>query len=145
GYLVRQRLDERGMNGQHRIEKMGQVNPIRLGGQSEEGTVGIESPGLFSGDDLQVRLAAAKQQLDARLAVGALINELNRGGASPLDIDHRNGLPRDDALDFQAGSEILKLCHALNHLVRFRSHTCRTYPLTALLMALPGIAPGTKI
>ena len=43
--LVRQRLDDRGVDGQHRVEEVGQADALRLGDQAEEGAVAVEAPG----------------------------------------------------------------------------------------------------
>ena len=56
GDLVRQRLDQRGVNGQDRIEEMRQADALRLGDQAEERAVAIEAPRPALLHDLEPRL-----------------------------------------------------------------------------------------
>ena len=48
--LVRQRLDDRGVDGEQRIEEVGQVDALRLGDQAEQRAVAVEAPGAASFD-----------------------------------------------------------------------------------------------
>ena len=64
--LVRQRLDVGGVDGQHRVEEVGQADALRLGDQAEEGAVAVEAPGAALLDELQARLVVAVEQLVGR-------------------------------------------------------------------------------
>ena len=44
GDLVRQRLDERGVDGEERVEEVGQADALRLGDQPEQRAVAVEAP-----------------------------------------------------------------------------------------------------
>ena len=44
GDLVRQRLDQRGVDGEQRVEQVGQADPLRLGDQPEQRAVAVEAP-----------------------------------------------------------------------------------------------------
>jgi hypothetical protein len=44
GDLMRQRIDDRGMDGQHRVEQVRQTDALRLGHQAEECAIAIEAP-----------------------------------------------------------------------------------------------------
>ena len=45
GDLVRQRIDERGVDGEQRIEEVGQADAVGLGDQPEQRAVAVEAPG----------------------------------------------------------------------------------------------------
>ena len=66
--LVRQRLDERGVDGQHRIEEVRQADAVRLGDQPEQRAVAVEAPGPALLDDLEPGLVVAVEQLVGDLA-----------------------------------------------------------------------------
>ena len=46
GDLVRQRIDQRRVDGQQRIEEVGQPDAVGFGKQPEQGAVAVEAPGL---------------------------------------------------------------------------------------------------
>ena len=41
---MRQRIDDGGVDREHRIEEMGEADAVRLGDEAEQGTVSIEAP-----------------------------------------------------------------------------------------------------
>ena len=45
GDLVRQRVDQRGVHGEHRIEEVGEADAVRLGDETEQRAVAVEAPG----------------------------------------------------------------------------------------------------
>ena len=51
--LVRQRLDERGVDGEHGIEQVGEADALGLGDEAEERAVAVEAPGPALLDDLE--------------------------------------------------------------------------------------------
>jgi hypothetical protein len=57
--LVRQRLDDRGVYGEDRVEQMSEVNSLRLGHEAEKGAVSVEAPGASSLDNFEVRFPIA--------------------------------------------------------------------------------------
>ena len=61
--LVRQRLDERGVDRQHRVEEVREADALRLGDEAEERAVAVEAPGPALLDDLEARLVVAVEQL----------------------------------------------------------------------------------
>ena len=63
--LVRQRLDDRILNGEHRIEKMRETDALGLGHEPEQSAIPVEAPRPPFLDDLQVGLAVAVDQLVA--------------------------------------------------------------------------------
>ena len=54
--LVRQRLDQRGVDGQHRIEQVRQADAMRLGDEAEQRAVAVEAPGPALLHDFEARL-----------------------------------------------------------------------------------------
>ena len=58
--LVRQRLDERGVDGEHRIEQMRETDAMRLGDEPEQRAVAVEAPRPPLFDDLQIAARRAR-------------------------------------------------------------------------------------
>ena len=106
--LVRQRLDERGVDREHRVEEVRQADAVRLGDEAEERAVAVEAPGPALLDDLEARLVVAVEQLVRDLAGGVLVGQLERLGAEPLDADDGDQRVREDAADGGAGGQGLK-------------------------------------
>ena len=69
--LMRQRIDHRRMDGQDRIEQVGQADTLRLGDQPEESAFAVEAPGAALFDDLDARLVVAIEQLVRHLCLRA--------------------------------------------------------------------------
>jgi hypothetical protein len=42
---VRQRLDDGGVDREHRVEKVGETDALRLGDQAEQRAISVETPG----------------------------------------------------------------------------------------------------
>ena len=63
GDLVRQRIDERGVDREHGIEQMREADAVRLGDEAEEGAVAVEAPWPPCLDDLEAWLVVAVEQL----------------------------------------------------------------------------------
>ncbi|MGH9381613.1 MAG: hypothetical protein ACRD2Z_13515 [Thermoanaerobaculia bacterium] len=51
--LVGKRLDEGGVDGEHRVEEVGEPDALSLGGELEEVTVAVEAPAGAGGDDVE--------------------------------------------------------------------------------------------
>ena len=64
--LVRQRLDERGVDREHRVEEVREADAVRLGDEPEQRAVAVEAPRAALLDDLEARLVVAVEQLVAR-------------------------------------------------------------------------------
>ena len=97
GDLVRQRLDQRGVDREHRVEQVRQADAVRLGDQAEERPVAVEAPGTTGGHDLQHGLVVPIEQLVADPAAGVLVGELHGVRAEPLHADHRHQPVGQDA------------------------------------------------
>ena len=110
--LVRQRLDDRGVDGQHRVEEVREADALRLGDEPEQRAVAVEAPGPALLDDLEPRLVVAVEQLVGDLAGGRLVGELERLGAEPLHADDGHQRVRQDAAHGGVGLEVFELDHA---------------------------------
>ena len=85
--LVRQRFDERGMDGEHRIEQMRQPDAVRLGDEPKQLAVAVEAPGLALLRHLEAPLIGAVQDLVAHPPGRVLVGELQGVVAVPLNVD----------------------------------------------------------
>ena len=97
--LVRQRLDDRGMNGEHRVEQMREMDALGLGHEPEQSAVAVEAPRPPFFDDLQIGLAVAIEQLVADLAGRVLVGQFDSVGPEPLDADDGDDAARQHAAD----------------------------------------------
>lgn len=88
--LMRVRIDERGVNGEMRIEEMRQVNPAGFRYQAEESAVAVESPGLAGRDGFEPRLVVAVEELISGLARCVLKSDFDARGAPPFRLEDRN-------------------------------------------------------
>ena len=109
GDLMRQRLDDRRVHGEHGVEEMGKADPLRLGDQAEQGAVAVEAPWPPDLDDLEPGLVVTVQQLVGDLAGRRLVGQLERFGAEPLYADHRDEAVGQNAAHRGVGLEIFQL------------------------------------
>ena len=101
--LVRQRLDQRGVDGEQRVEEVGQADAVGLGDEAEQGPVAVEAPRPAGDGDLEGRLAVAVEQFVPEPAGRVLIGQLDRRRAVPLDVDDGHEAVGQDALHPGAG------------------------------------------
>ena len=111
--LVRQRLDHRGVDRQHRIEQVGEADALRLGDQPEERAVAIEAPGPPLLHDLEARLVVAVEQLVRDLAGRASCTSAraprSRTTARSTTVTSASGrMPRTAALGWRSSSRIIR-------------------------------------
>jgi hypothetical protein len=111
GDLVRQRLDERSVNGQKGIEQVRHANPHRLGNQPQQRTIAIERPGPTRGHDGQRRLSVAEEQFAAQPSCAVFIGQLDHGVAVPLDVDDRNDRLGENTLDRGSARQFFQATH----------------------------------
>ena len=116
--LVGQRLDDRGVHGEHRIEEMRKADPLRFGNQAEQRAVSVEAPWPADLHDFDAGFVVTVQKLIGDLARRCLIRQLNRFRAEPLYADHRDELIGHDAAHRSVGLEIFQL----HMLLRFPVH-----------------------
>src|SRR5262249_32747392 len=74
--LVRQRIDQRRMDGQNRDEEVSKPYTVRLGDEPELRAITIEAPGSADRDHFERRLAIAEQDLAGKLAARVLVGQL---------------------------------------------------------------------
>jgi hypothetical protein len=108
GDLVRQRLDERGVHGEHGIEQVRESDAVRLGDQAEERAIAVEAPRSARLDDLEARLVVAVQDLVRDPAARRAIHERERVGPVPGDADDRDRRVGQDAADGGVRPETLE-------------------------------------
>ncbi len=66
------------MDGHHRVEQEGQVNPLGLAGELERGRVAVEGPGPLGDGDGDRRLVAVAEKPFLQGSVGQLVVDLHR-------------------------------------------------------------------
>lgn len=109
--LMRQRIDDGGVDRQHRIEQVGEANALGLGDEAEESAIAVEAPGPALLDKVEAGLIVAIEQLVGYLARRRLVGELERLGAEPLDADHGNQGIGQDPTNGGIRLEVFKLSH----------------------------------
>ena len=124
--LVRQRLDHRSVDGQQRIEEVGQPDSLGLGNQPEKRTIAVETPRAALGDDFDGGLAVAVKQARCRPSRGVLVREIDGDVADPLDVHNRDELVGKDALDGGPASQIFQFRHASRPHLASQHRGCRT-------------------
>jgi hypothetical protein len=75
---VRQRLDQRGVDRENRIEEVGEVDSVGLGDQAESGAIAVKAPGPAVLENVQPGFVVPVEQLIGNLASGRLIRQLER-------------------------------------------------------------------
>ena len=114
-YLVRKGVHERGMDGEERVEQIGEVDAVGLGDQPEKGPVRVETPRPALGNDFQPRFVVPVNELISWPAGGVLERQLDDVVAEPLGAQNGNQSIRQDSPDRRTRLEIFQTCH------RFRS------------------------
>jgi hypothetical protein len=94
---MRKWFDHRGVDREHRVEEMCEMDTQGLGGQPEQRAVAIETPRTPLFDDIKVRLSVAVEKLARHLSGGVLVGQLNGVGAVPLNTDDSDDAIRQDA------------------------------------------------
>jgi hypothetical protein len=85
-----QRLDERSVNGEYRIEKMGESNAVPLRNKTEMRAVAIEAPRSALFNYLQTRLVVPVEKLVGNAPGRILVRQFDRLRAEPLRTDNGN-------------------------------------------------------
>ena len=139
--LVRQRVDDRGVDRQQRVEQMRKPDALRLGHEPEQGAVAVEAPRPPLGDDLEPVLVVAVEQLVGDRAGRCLVRQLDRLRAEPLHADDRHRAVGVDAPDSAARSQVFEL-----HRGNRNSCSCRVLRTTGQMLesAPPDRGPAGK-
>ena len=110
GDLVRQRLDDARGDREVRVEEVGEVDALRLGGQAEERAVAVEAPGpALSRRSSRRGSRVAVEDLGAHGAVGELVGQLDRVRAVPLGADDGGEPGGDESADHRPRRERFEL------------------------------------
>jgi hypothetical protein len=110
---MRQRVHQRGVDGQHRIELVRQADSVRLGDEPEENAIAVEAPGTALLDDLDARLVVAVEQLVGHSTGGGLVGELERLRTEPVGADDGHQAVGQDASDGRVRLEMFELTHRI--------------------------------
>ena len=110
--LVRQRVDDGGMDRQHRVEEVRQAYALCLGDQSKQRTVTVKTPRPALLHELEPWLVVPIEQFVRDLAGGRLVGELECLGAKPLHTDNDHHRVGDYAPHRCTWLKFLELDHA---------------------------------
>ena len=111
GNLMGKRVNERGMNRQHRVEEMGEPDTVGLGDEAKEVAIAIKAPGTTNAHQIEGRLTLAIEQHRVGSAMCIFIGQLNGITAIPCDIDDRDHFIRQDAAKRCSSREVFQSHH----------------------------------
>ena len=114
GDLVRQGIDQGGVDRQQRVEQVGQADAVGLGDQAELGAVTVEAPGAALLDQVQPGFVTAVEQFVGHLAAGRLVGQFKSLRAKPLDADNGHQAVRQESADGGVRFEIFEDYHRLS-------------------------------
>ena len=97
---MRQRLDDRGVDREHRVEQVGEADALRLGDEAEERAVAVETPGPALLDHVEAGFVVAVEQLVGDLPARGLVGQLQGLRAEPLDADDGDRASWQHASDY---------------------------------------------
>jgi len=73
GNLVRQWVNNRGVDGEHRVEEVGKADAVRFGNQTEQRSVAVETPGAALLHEIETWLVVSIEKFVCHLARGRLV------------------------------------------------------------------------
>ncbi len=106
--LVGQRLDERGVDRQHGVKQVRQVDAVRFGDQAEQRAVAVEAPGPPLLDNLQPRLVVAVEDLVRDATLGRPVDQRERAPAVPFDAHDRDSPVGQEAAHGGVGLQVFE-------------------------------------
>ena len=106
--LVRQGVHQGGVDGQNRIEEVGQADAVGLGDQTVRGAIAVEAPGAALLHHLQALLVVAVEDLLGDAARRRPIDHGQRLAAVPLHADDLDRTVREQAAHGGAGLEVFE-------------------------------------
>ena len=126
------------MDGQPRIEQVGQANALGLGDESKQFAVAIEAPGQAFFDHFEALLVVPVEKHAVGAARGVFEGQLNRVGAEPLDVDDSNETVGYDAANRRGLLEVFELRHSsrsleFSHLLERYSQHHKWLPVASRL------------
>ena len=135
--VVRQRLDHRGMDCQHRVEKVCELDAMRLGHETKLVSIAVKTPRATLRSHLDPRLVVPIEQLIGDLAAWVFVGEFEGFGAKPLRADDGDEAIWQNALDGGVRSEVFELAHreAANQRGRLLRSVERTFRKRRLITA----------
>ena len=109
--LVRQGLDQAGVDGEVGVEEVRQLDPVGLGHQPEQSAVGVEGPGVAAGFNGQAMLIIAIERGLGHGPAGDAVDEVDGLLAYPVYGDDFDGLAGDNTLNNCPIFQVLKNGH----------------------------------
>ena len=109
--LVGQRLNQRGMDGKHRVKEVSQPDTVGLRDEAEEAAITVEAPRAAHADQFQRRLALAVEQHHTGASARILVGQLNRLAAIPRNVDHGDQAIRQDTSEQRARGKLFQTRH----------------------------------
>ena len=94
---MRQRLNDRGVDRQQRVEQMREADTLRLGYQTEQRPISVKAPRAAEFNYLKPSLVMPVQQFVGHLTARALIGQLKRLRPVPPHVDHAHQSVRKNA------------------------------------------------
>jgi hypothetical protein len=105
GDLVRKGIDVRRVNGHHRIEEKGQVDPLGLASELERCCVAVEGPGPLDRGNGNGRFVGGAEKALLETPVGQLVEDLNRVVGVRRDLDDGTDAIRLQANESETGTD----------------------------------------
>src|SRR5262245_14985261 len=99
------------MHREHWVEEMRESDAMRLGHEPESRAVAVEAPRPALLNDVETGFIVAVEQLVGYLAGWRLVGQLQRLGAEPLHVHHRDEGVRQHPTNGGIGLQILEPAH----------------------------------
>ena len=111
GDLVRQRCHVGGVHRHHRVEQIGQVDAVGLGGELEVLAGGVEGPGPARLDQAQIRLVVAEEHPLGDRTLADLVVDGEGVLADRLDLDNGGCAVRREPVEYGSDRYRFQLDH----------------------------------
>ena len=108
---MRQWIDNRGVNRQHGIEQVGEVDAERLGDESEESTVRVEISRRTGCRHFEIGLVRPVEKLIPESAFEILEGQLDGIRPKPLDVDDHDRPGGPEPSHLCAASQVFESSH----------------------------------
>jgi hypothetical protein len=110
--LMGERLNERGVDGENRIEQVREAYSVGFGDQTEQAAVALEAPHAAGRNNFQGRLAVTIEQFAAETPRLILVGQLDDVGAMPRDVHDRDVLIGEYSLNRRATRQLFQARHS---------------------------------
>ena len=110
--LVWQRINNRGMDSEHRVEEVRKADAMCFGDQAEQGAVAVKTPGAALLHEIETWLVVSIEKLVCHPAGGRLVGKFEGLGTKPLHADDRDEAVRKDTTYRSIGLKVFKSHHS---------------------------------